>query len=293
MLLQKKAQGLTLQVLNHKNTLNCKGRLVGLNQPHVMGIINVTDNSFWQNSRAMEVDKVLVQTETMLNEGATFIDIGAQSTRPGAEQYGAQHELKYVIPAIEAIIKHFPQTLISIDTYRASVAKEAIEAGASIINDISAGDDDPEMIPLVAELNVPYIIMHKQGTPQNMQINPQYEDVLLDVIRYFTFKVSHLQRLGVADIIIDPGFGFGKQLHHNFALLKNLSAFKLFELPILAGVSRKSMIQKTLGVNTENALNGTTALHMIALENGAKILRVHDVKEAVQCVKMHQALTQS
>ena len=276
-----------MQAIFNKNYINCGGSLVSLANPKVMGIINITPDSFFAGSRVGLNQELLVQTENMLKAGATFIDIGGQSTRPGATLIGEDEELRRVIPAIELIKQEFPEALISIDTFSAKVAKAAIEAGACIINDISAGDDDPNMFSLLAELRVPYIMMHKKGLPENMQDNPMYQNICLEIIDYFAAKIERLKSLNVPDIILDPGFGFGKTLEHNYELLSKLDRLKLFELPILIGVSRKSMIQKVLNVPASDALNGTTALHMIALKKGAKILRVHDVKEAVECVKLH------
>lgn len=254
-----------------------------------MGIINTNSDSFYSGSRAIQTDKILQKAEQMLVQGATFLDFGAQSTRPGAELIGAENELKLVIPAIEAVIKTFPDALISIDTFNASVAKAAINAGACMVNDVSAGDDDPNMIETIAELNIPYIIMHKKGLPKTMQQNPTYNDVFLDISTYFANKVQTLKQLGLNDIIIDPGFGFGKTINHNFTLLNRLADFSIFELPVLVGISRKSMIQKTINCNADNALNGTIAANTIALINGANILRVHDVKEAVETIKIYLA----
>ena len=255
-----------------------------------MGILNVTPDSFYASSRVQDDKSILMMAENMLKEGASILDVGGQSSRPGAELLSDVEELERVIPAIEIIINEFPDAIISIDTFYARVAKAAIGAGASIINDISAGDDDDQMLESVASLKVPYIIMHKMGLPQVMQENPHYEDVVGSVLNYFTHKVTQLQQLGVPDIIIDPGFGFGKTLENNYQLLTGLDALKIFELPVLVGVSRKSMVQKLLNINTDNALNGTTALHMIALQKGARILRVHDVKEAMECIKIADAI---
>lgn len=278
-----------MQAIKLKNTINCKGQLINLAEPAVMGIINTNSDSFYSGSRATQIHQILQKAEQMLAEGAAFLDLGAQSTRPGAETIGSETEIKWVIPAIEAINKQFPDAIISIDTFYAQVAKAAIEAGAAIVNDVSAGDDDPLMMQTVADLKVPYIIMHKKGTPKTMQQNPVYDDVFLDVSAYFANKTHQLNQLGIADIVIDPGFGFGKTVQHNFTLLNRLADFKLFELPVLVGISRKSMIQKTLNCNAEQALNGTTAAHTIALMNGASILRVHDVKEAMEAVKIYLA----
>ncbi|OYU97786.1 MAG: dihydropteroate synthase [Bacteroidetes bacterium B1(2017)] len=257
-----------------------------------MGILNTTPDSFFEGSRIDGPNKLLLKVENMLQSGATFIDIGGQSTRPGALLISAEEELKRVVPAIDEIQKEFPEAIISIDTFYASVAKAAIEAGASIINDISAGDDDPAMFDVLGSLKVPYIMMHKKGLPKSMQENPQYGDLVLEIASYFSKKLEQLRALGIADVILDPGFGFGKNLQHNYQLLNQLNHFKIFELPLLVGVSRKSMIQKVLEVDANAALNGTTAVHMASLMNGATILRAHDVKEAVECVKIYEAMKQ-
>lgn len=274
-----------------KNTINCKGRVIDLSTPKVMGILNVTPDSFHDGGRYTDIQDALYQAEKMLIDGASIIDIGGQSTRPGAEDVGVKEELNRTLPIIEALVKQFPDIIISIDTYRATVAKAAVNAGAGIINDVSAGDDDVDMFSTVAALQVPYIMMHKQGNPQTMQQNPEYKDVVQEVVGYFIAKTNQLKKLGVHDVIIDPGFGFGKTVEHNYSLLKHLPDFAIFDMPILAGVSRKSMINKVLGTQPENALNGTTAVNTMALLNGAKILRVHDVKEAMQAIKLYEAYT--
>jgi len=279
-----------LQVIRTKNILNCGGRLVNTDKALVMGILNITQDSFFDGGKHHSVELALAQTEKMLSEGATFIDVGAQSTRPGADMIGEEAELKAAIPAIEAIIKHFPDALISIDTFRAKVADEAIQAGAVIINDVSAGDDDEAMFDIVIKHKVPYIMMHKQGNSKTMQHNPSYNDVVLDIINYFIPKVEYLKANGVADIIIDPGFGFGKTMEHNYDLLNRLDRFKIFELPILVGMSRKKMIQHVTKTEANGALNGTTAANTIALMKGANILRVHDVKEAVEAVNVYREM---
>lgn len=279
-----------MQALFNKNSINCSGNLISLVQPSVMGILNITPDSFFELSRMGSDKDLLVQAEKMIVAGAAFLDIGGQSTRPGATLVGVEEELNRVIPAITTINKHFPDAIMSIDTFYAKVAQEAVAAGAKIVNDISAGEADDEMFPLIGKLGVPYVMMHKKGLPSNMQDNPVYENIVLEIIDYFSAKIEKLNALGVADVILDPGFGFGKTLQNNYQVLQNLDRFKLFELPLLVGVSRKSMIQKVLGLNASESLNGTTALHMIALERGAKILRVHDVKEAVECVKLFQSL---
>lgn len=270
-------------------TLNCKGRLLVIDKPIVMGIINATPDSFYSDSRQQNNDAVLKKAEQMLKEGATILDIGGQSTRPGSENLTADEELKRVIAPIKAIKANFPEAFISIDTYYSLVAKETVAAGASIVNDISAGSMDSEMISTVASLNVPYVLMHMQGTPQTMQHEPVYENVTMEILDFFIKKADGLKKAGIKDIIIDPGFGFGKTIQHNFELLRNLSVFKMLNCPILLGISRKSFIYKTLNVSVEDSLNGTTALHSAGLLNGATILRVHDVKEAIETIKLISA----
>lgn len=270
--------------------ISCKGKLIDLSTPRVMGILNITPDSFYEGSRLESTEAALKKAEQMIEEGADFLDIGGMSTRPGSEVLSENDELKRVIPIIEIILKNFPETLISIDTWRSKVALEAVEAGAAIVNDISAGSLDPELFQTVAKLNVPYILMHMQGTPQTMQQNPVYKDVVLEVNQFLSEKIFELRKLGVSDIILDPGFGFGKTIDHNYSLLKNLNLIGYGKFPILAGLSRKSMIKKLLDVDEKNALNGTTAVNMIALQNGANILRVHDVKEAKQCVEIWKEL---
>lgn len=273
--------------------ISCKRKLIDLSTPRVMGILNITPDSFYEGSRLKNADEALKKTEQMLNEGADFLDVGGMSTRPGSEILSETDELNRVIPIIEIILKNFPETLISVDTWRSKVALEAVGAGAAIVNDISAGSLDPELFQTVAKLDVPYILMHMQGTPQTMQQNPVYKDVVLEVNQFLSEKIFELRKLGVSDIILDPGFGFGKTIDHNYSLLKNLNLIGFGEFPILAGLSRKSMIKKLLDVDEKNALNGTTAVNMIALQNGANILRVHDVKEAKQCVQIWQELKNS
>ncbi|MBS1915509.1 MAG: dihydropteroate synthase [Bacteroidetes bacterium] len=269
-------------------TLNCKGRLIVVDNPLVMGILNITPDSFYSGSRFTNDDDVLFHAEIMLNEGADILDIGGQSTRPRSDKVSIDEELKRVIGKIELIHKHFPQAFISIDTIYAEVAKQSVHAGASIVNDISGGNMDKEMLEVVGKLNVPYICMHIKGTPQTMQENPVYENVTKEILDFFIHKKQECKTAGIKDLIIDPGFGFGKTFRHNFELLKNLSVFKMLETPILAGISRKSTIYKTLGINVEEALNGTTVLNTIALMNGANIIRVHDVKEAKEAVKLFE-----
>lgn len=267
-------------------TLNCKGKLLVLDRPLVMGIINCTPDSFYAGSRFTVTDEVLRQAEKMLGDGADIIDIGGQSSRPGSQPVDAEEELKRVVPAIRAVIKKFPEAIISIDTWFAKVAAEAVAAGASMVNDISAGTMDQALIPAVASMNVPYILMHMQGTPQFMQLNPQYENVTREVLDFFVGRLQQLKTAGIHDVILDPGFGFGKTISQNFELLKNLSVFKMLEKPILIGVSRKSMVYQSLAVTADDALNGTTVLNTLGLMNGASLLRVHDVKEAKQAITL-------
>ncbi len=261
-----------------------------LNKPVVMGIVNTTPDSFFTESRHSGIEASLRKTEQMLEEGATFIDIGGYSTRPGADSVTVDEELKRTIPVIEAIANRFPEALLSIDTFRAIVAKTAIDSGAHLVNDISAGDGDSEMFQTVADLKVPYIIMHKKGDPATMHHNPEYENVVLEVMDYLAKKTAILKDMGVADIILDPGFGFGKNSDHNYRLFAALKDFQIIGLPLLIGVSRKKMIQGIIGRNANDSLNGTTVLHTLALMQGINILRVHDVKEAVECIKLVDAV---
>ncbi|MEO7984272.1 MAG: dihydropteroate synthase, partial [Bacteroidota bacterium] len=270
-------------------TLNCKGRLLVIEKPLVMGIINTTPDSFYSGSRQETIDRVLQKAEQMIKDGATILDIGGQSTRPGSEKLEADEELKRVIAPIGAIRSNFPDIFISVDTYYAEVVRQAVNAGAGIVNDISAGMIDPAMIATVSALKVPYVLMHMRGTPQTMQAQPGYENVTNEVLDFLIRKVAALRQEGLTDIIIDPGFGFGKTIADNFDLLKNLSIFSMIQCPVLAGLSRKSSVYKTLGVSTEESLNGTTVLNTIALMNGASILRVHDVKEAMETIKLFSA----
>ncbi len=277
-------------MLFQHTTLNCNGFLLDLSQPIVMGVLNVTPDSFYDGGKFITTKSILEQVEKMLKEGASIIDIGGMSSRPGAEIISENEELKRVLPVIQAIKQSFPKAILSIDTIRGKVAKEAVNEGVSIINDISAGALDEQMIEVIAALNVPYVLMHMQGKPKTMQENPTYENALLDILDFFIKKVGQLRALGLKDIIIDPGFGFGKEIEHNFRLIKYLDQFKILECPILVGVSRKSFIYKTLNINSKDALTGTIALNMVALQNGAKILRVHDVKEAKETIKIWQTL---
>ena len=270
-------------------TLNCKGKLITTDVPPVMGIINVTPDSFYRGDLNNGMDGILMLAKKMINEGATILDIGGQSTKPGSIEISSEKEMDRVIPVIKMIHEHFPQTILSVDTYQSAVAIKAIEAGASIVNDVSGGEADKKMIDTVAALRVPYICMHMKGTAANMQSFATYEDVLKEVLDYFILKIHQCRAAGIKDIIIDPGFGFAKNAAHNFNLLKNLHVFKMLDCPILAGLSRKSTIYKTLGITAAEALNGTTVLNTLALNNGANILRVHDVKEAVEAVTLMES----
>jgi len=269
-----------------KVTLNTGGKLIDLSCPKVMGIINITPDSFFADSRKQDVGAVLQQAGKMLTDGATFLDLGAYSSRPGAADVSAQEETDRLIPAVEAIMAEYPEAILSIDTFRAKVAEAAIQAGAHIINDISGGNLDAAMFATVAKLQVPYVLMHMKGTPQNMVQQAEYTDVFAEVFDYFVNKYHQLKELGVKDIILDPGFGFAKKAEHSYTLMKHLQEFNVLQLPLLVGVSRKRMIYNELGVTADDALNGTTALNVIALTKGANILRVHDVKEAVEAVKI-------
>ncbi len=267
-------------------SINCKGRLLDISSPVVMGVINVTEDSFYAGSRYPEAQSILQTVEQMLSEGAGIIDIGGQSTRPRATLHTAAEEAGKVVPVIEKILGQFPGTIISIDTFYAEVARAAVAAGAAIVNDISAGNMDAEMNAAVGALQTPYIAMHMQGTPATMQDYPTYTDVVKEVLDFFIAKTEECRLAGIKDIIIDPGFGFGKNLTHNYTLLKHLSVLRMPGKLLMAGVSRKSMIYRLLGVTAAEALNGTTALHILALQNGADILRVHDVKPAMEAVKL-------
>ncbi len=265
-------------------TINCKGNLIDLSVPKVMGILNSTPDSFYDGGKYKKESDFLNQTEKMLLEGATFIDVGAYSSRPKAQHISEEEELQRIVPVVELLVRHFPKIIISVDTFRSEVAQKTIDAGAAIINDISGGNMDATMFETVAKLRVPYILMHMQGTPQNMQENPTYENITTELIAFFSEKIHQLNSLQLNDVIIDVGFGFGKTIPHNYQLLKNLAFFKNLEVPILAGLSRKSMLYKPLHSSAQEALNATTSANTIALLNGANILRVHDVKEAVEAV---------
>jgi dihydropteroate synthase len=267
-------------------TINCKGQLVDLTLPKVMGILNVTPNSFFDGGRYNNDSEILSQVEKMLLNGATFIDIGAYSSKPSAEFVSEEEELQRIVPIVNLIMEHFPETIISIDTFRSGVAKACIENGAAIINDISAGNLDAKMLETIAKYNVPYIMMHMRGTPQTMQTMTNYDNIIKEILFYFSERIAQARTLGINDLIVDPGFGFAKTLEQNYEVLQKMELFQMLELPLLAGVSRKSMIYKTLHSSAEEALNGSTVLNTIALTKGAKILRVHDVREAMECVTL-------
>lgn len=270
-------------------SLNCKGKLLLIEKPLVMGIINITNDSFYAASRLENLDVLKDKVSQMLSEGAEIIDIGAQSTRPGSRRISAEEELAKLLPAVEMLVDLFPEIIISIDTYHSKVAEQTVNAGASIVNDISAGEMDKNMLKTVASLHVPYICMHMKGVPETMQQQAHYDDVTTEVLDYLIRKINECKLAGINDVIIDPGFGFAKNISQNLLLLKNLSVFKMLDRPILAGLSRKSTVYKTLKIAAEESLNGTTFLNTIALQNGASILRVHDVKEALEVVNLYEA----
>ena len=276
---------------NNKNlSLNCKGQLIDLSTPKVMGILNITPDSFYDGGQFKDSKSILVQTEKLISEGATFVDVGAYSSRPGANFVSENEELHRIIPVVELILKHFPKTLISIDSFRANVIRECVNAGAVISNDISAGHLDDQMMKTIGELGIPYIMMHMRGTPQTMQNLTHYDHLITEIFSYFSEQVQLAKQHKIMDVVIDLGFGFAKTLSQNYELLGKLEFFQNLNCPILCGVSRKSMIYKTLNCLPKEALNGTTALNMVALMNGTNILRVHDVEEALECVKLFNQL---
>lgn len=272
-------------------SLNCRGRLLTLDEPRIMGILNVTPDSFYAGSRAIAPAAVAQRAGQMLDEGADILDLGGMSSRPGAAIISEQEELDRVLPALEAIVSAYPKAIISIDTIRATVAEAAIAAGASIVNDISAGSLDPAMYETVARLGAPYILMHMKGKPETMQKEAAYEDVAAEVFDFLAAELAKLRALGLKDVVADPGFGFGKTIDHNFQLLKKLHIFQALDVPVLAALSRKSMIYRTLGLGPEDALNGTSALHMVALQQGVQLLRVHDVAPARQVIALWKRMT--
>lgn len=271
-------------------TLNCNGKLISLQHPKVMGILNVTPDSFFDGGKYKDDKSILQQVEKMLADGATFIDIGAYSSRPGAMDVSLNSELKRIVPIVDLILKKFPDAIVSIDTFRSKVAQECIEHGAALINDISAGKQDEDMLPTIAKMGVPYIMMHMRGTPKDMQQKTDYQNLMKELISFFSERLTIAKTLGIKDIIIDPGFGFAKTLEQNYQVLQQMELLQIIDHPILAGISRKSMIYNVLNTTAEQALNGTTALHMVCLQKGTRILRVHDVKEAMECVTLYKQL---
>jgi len=271
-------------------TINCTGKLVDLSTPKIMGILNVTPDSFYDGGVHNSEKKILDHVEKMLNDGAIFIDIGAYSSRPNAINIDEDEELNRVVPALELVNKKFPETIISIDTFRSKVAETCLNSGASIINDISAGEMDKKMMKIVGKYNVPYVMMHMKGNPQNMIRKTNYDDMLKEIIKYFSKKINQAVSYKINDMIIDPGFGFAKDLKQNYDLLSNIDLLKILDKPIMVGISRKSMIYQSLKTNAKESLNGTTVLNTVSLIKGASILRVHDVKEANECIKLISAL---
>jgi len=274
-------------------TINCKGQLIDLSTPKIMGILNVTPNSFFDGGKYKNQQEILSQVELMLAEGATFIDIGAYSSKPNADFVSVKEEIARIIPVVDLILKHFPKALLSIDTFRSEVAQLTIENGAALINDIAAGSLDDNIMAVVAKHNVPYIMMHMRGTPQTMQTLTDYEDIVKEILFYFSQKVHQARSLGINDLILDPGFGFAKTTDQNYEVFQKMELFQMLELPLLAGISRKSMVYKPLHSNASEALNGTTVLNTIALTKGVKILRVHDVKEALECITLFNKVNPS
>ncbi len=268
------------------NSINCRGELLNLENPIVMGILNITPDSFFDGGKYNSQKEWIFQTEKMLNEGAKIIDIGAVSTRPNAPEIDEKEEINRIMPVIKTLIRNFPKAIFSVDTWRANIAEMAICEGVHIINDISGGTFDKNMFKTIAKHKVPYVLMHTSGTPKTMQHNPKYNNITYDIISFFSKQINEMNSIGITDIIIDPGFGFGKTIDHNYELMANLADFQIFKQPLLVGISRKSMINKFLNISPDEALNGTTALHTIALLKGAKILRVHDVNEAIEAIKI-------
>ena len=266
--------------------INCNGNLIDLNTPKVMGILNVTPNSFYDGGKHKEINSIIHQVDKMLSEGADFIDIGAYSSKPSAEFVSEEEEIKRLVPIVKSLVETFPNIILSVDTFRAKVAKASVENGVAMVNDIAAGLLDDKMLETVAALKVPYIMMHMRGNPQTMQSLTDYNDIVKEMIFYFSERIQKARSFGISDIVIDPGFGFAKTLEQNYEVLHKMELFSMLELPLLAGISRKSMIYKVLESSPQEALNGTSVLNTIALQKGAKILRVHDVKEAVECIKL-------
>lgn len=278
------------KVFQKQTTLKIRSEIFEITQPLVMGILNLTQDSFYDGGRYNSIEKAILQVEKMIDEGATIIDVGGQSTKPNSIPKASEEELEVIIPVIKLIRKKYPKVFISVDSWYSKTAVQAVDAGADIINDISGGTFDDMMFETIAKLQVPYIMMHTLGKPQTMQQSPVYQDVVKDIINFFAVQLQKLTQLGIADVVVDPGFGFGKTIEHNYTLMNSLAHFAFLEKPLLVGISRKSMIYNVLGTNAENALNGTSALHMTALKNGADILRVHDVKEAMEIIKLFISL---
>jgi len=274
-------------------SINFKGNLISLDLPIVMSILNTTPDSFFDGGKYNSIDKALKKVELDLKMGASIIDIGGYSSKPNGSEVSIEEEIKRTIPYIEKIVASFPDVKISIDTFKGKVASLALDAGAGMINDISAWNMDDKMLEIIKKHKMPYVLMHMKGTPKTMQRNPNYTNLINDIIRFLSKKVNQLKEYGINDIIIDPGFGFGKTISDNYKLLKNLESLKVLNLPILIGLSRKSMIYKILGTSNLNSINGTTALNMFALSKGAKILRVHDVKQAMECIKLNQEINKN
>ena len=277
-------------VFNIPKLINVRGRLLDLSEPRVMGILNVTTDSFYDGGKFTHTEAILRQASKLIRGGADMVDIGGQSTRPGAKYVSEKTELRRVLPAVKSILDKFPEVILSVDTWYSEVAGRCVEAGAAMVNDVSAGRVDSNMYHTVAQLKVPYVLMHMKGMPGTMQANPRYRDVTKEVVAFLIKEAARLRKMGVVDVVVDPGFGFGKTIDHNFQLLKNLDQLKLTGCPILAGLSRKSMICKTLDIKSKDALNGTTALNMIALMNGASILRVHDAMEARETIRLYSKM---
>jgi len=271
-------------------SINCKGKLIDLSTPKVMGILNLTPDSFYDGGKLSSEKDIVSQAEKMITDGATFLDLGGYSSRPGAAFVSEEEELRRVLPVVSLILKEFPNVFLSIDTFRSNIAKQCIEGGAALINDISGGAMDDSMFEVIAKLQVPYIIMHMRGTPETMMLNTEYKDITKELLFYFSEKIAKVRSYGINDMIVDLGFGFSKTINQNFELLSNLELFKNLDTTLLVGISRKSMIYKSLEISPKDALNGTTSMNTIALYKGASILRVHDVKEAVECINLMQNL---
>ena len=274
-------------------TINCNGKLIDVSHPKIMGILNITPDSFFDGGHYNDTTSILKQVEKMLLEGATFIDVGACSSRPGSMAVTEEEELKRLIQVVELLVSTFPDIILSIDTFRGKVAALALEAGAGMINDISAWNLDHEMLETIKKFQPPYVLMHMKGHPKNMQSNPTYKNLIKEILSFLIKKIELLDQIGIKDVLLDPGFGFGKTLEHNFSILRNLESFKTLNTPILVGISRKSMITNHLKINKINSLNGTTALNMNALSKGAKVLRVHDVLPAMECISLHEKIKNS